>query len=518
MQRQMLSAVVKSAMRRAASPASARAPGRRATAPATPPVPTGSTANNCAAVTASDQASAAAHPKISAMRPIDPHAGAGVVERIAAQPMPQRRRRDARRCSSPTVLACLERGQRARRAHQRQLAAQAVGAERHAQLGGALQRGVGHRDRRQPLARRDDLRRSLASSFAQCSRKRRAIAFERVAAAHHLDALRQVVRRPHFDRQAEPVEQLRPQLALFGVAAADQHEPRGMPDAQTFALDDILAGGGDIEQQIDQMILQQIGFVDVQEAAMRPRQQARLERLFALAPARVRDRARRRRGLRSRRAAGRPPAPAPARTSACRCLRVLLALVAELARAGPDRNCSGSRRRPSSSAATPPARAPPSTLPVPRSPNTSTPPTLGSTAAISSASFISSWPTIAENGNAAAILCLHGRRRASSSTDAVRDIADPLMVEYPAIGELQWSMRTPAKLHSTTALLSAVPGEIKASRQRNANEGHACGANITVGTDRGTSNTREVQNVSPPVELFVSSAPVRFGLLQGSAE
>ena len=37
-------------------------------------------------------------------------------------------------------------------------------------------------------------------------------------------------------------------------------------------------------------------------------------------------------------------------------------------------------------------------LPVPRSPKTSTPPTLGSTAAIRSARFISSWPTIAEKG------------------------------------------------------------------------------------------------------------------------
>ena len=37
-------------------------------------------------------------------------------------------------------------------------------------------------------------------------------------------------------------------------------------------------------------------------------------------------------------------------------------------------------------------------LPVPRSPKTRTPPTDGSTAAISSASFISSWATMAVNG------------------------------------------------------------------------------------------------------------------------
>jgi hypothetical protein len=37
-------------------------------------------------------------------------------------------------------------------------------------------------------------------------------------------------------------------------------------------------------------------------------------------------------------------------------------------------------------------------FPVPRSPNTSTPPIAGSIAAIRIARFISSWPTIAENG------------------------------------------------------------------------------------------------------------------------
>ncbi|MEL7043888.1 MAG: hypothetical protein AAGL66_02565 [Pseudomonadota bacterium] len=42
-------------------------------------------------------------------------------------------------------------------------------------------------------------------------------------------------------------------------------------------------------------------------------------------------------------------------------------------------------------------------LPVPRSPKTSTPPMEGSTAATSSAVFISSWPTMAVKGKAFAI-------------------------------------------------------------------------------------------------------------------
>ncbi len=42
-------------------------------------------------------------------------------------------------------------------------------------------------------------------------------------------------------------------------------------------------------------------------------------------------------------------------------------------------------------------------LPVPRSPKTSTPPMPESTAAIRIASFISSWATMAENGNGTAM-------------------------------------------------------------------------------------------------------------------
>ena len=89
----------------------------------------------------------------------------------------------------------------------------------------------------------------------------------------------EILRRAHLDRQAEPVEQLRPKFALLGIAAADQHEARGMADAQPLALHHVLARGGDVEQQIDQMILQQVHLVDVEEAAMGAGQQAGLERL-----------------------------------------------------------------------------------------------------------------------------------------------------------------------------------------------------------------------------------------------
>ncbi len=104
-------------------------------------------------------------------------------------------------------------------------------------------------------------------------------AVERVAALDDGDPLLEVGRRPHLDRQAEAVEQLRPQLALLGVAAADQHDARRVADAQPLALDDILARRGDVEQQVDDVILEQVDLVDVEEAAVGARQQPRLEAL-----------------------------------------------------------------------------------------------------------------------------------------------------------------------------------------------------------------------------------------------
>ena len=125
------------------------------------------------------------------------------------------------------------------------------------------------------------LARSFASRPAHCAAKAVGIAVEGVAALDHLDARGDVGRRGDVDREAEAVEQLRPQLALFRIAAADQHEARGVADAQALALDDVDARRRNVEQQVDQMVLQQVDLVDVEKAAMGAGQQAGLEGLLA---------------------------------------------------------------------------------------------------------------------------------------------------------------------------------------------------------------------------------------------
>ena len=82
--------------------------------------------------------------------------------------------------------------------------------------------------------------------------------------------------------QAKAVEQLRAQLAFFGVHRADQDEAGRVRNADAFALDGVDAHRSRVKQHIDQMIVEQVDLVDIQEAAIGLRQQARLEAPLAL--------------------------------------------------------------------------------------------------------------------------------------------------------------------------------------------------------------------------------------------
>ena len=107
------------------------------------------------------------------------------------------------------------------------------------------------------------------------------IAVEAVAAFHDLDPVADIGRGAHIDRQAKAVEQLRAQFAFFRVAAADQDEARRVTDGKPFALDDVGARHGDIEQQIDEVIFKQVDFIDVEKTAIGLGEQAGFEALLA---------------------------------------------------------------------------------------------------------------------------------------------------------------------------------------------------------------------------------------------
>ncbi len=151
---------------------------------------------------------------------------------------------------------------------QRQLTTQAIGAQDHAKFGGAAQ-AISLVSILASRLRAAEIRRRIAFvTTAPGLCEAFGIAVKGIAAAHDLDPNFQLGWCFHIDRQAEPIQQLRPEFAFLGVATADQNETRGVPDAQAFALDHILARRGNIQQDIDQMVLKEIDFVDIEEAAM----------------------------------------------------------------------------------------------------------------------------------------------------------------------------------------------------------------------------------------------------------
>ena len=148
---------------------------------------------------------------------LDAHGRAGIVERVAAQAVAQRGRRH------PAQVRVADRRRRPRgspaRGRRGSASARRAGRPCRAPMhscGRPLERGVRHLDgRRAGRARPRCWRRSRPPPCVPLRDERRRIALERVAPSDHLDPGRQVVGRLHLDREAEPVEELRPQLALL---------------------------------------------------------------------------------------------------------------------------------------------------------------------------------------------------------------------------------------------------------------------------------------------------------------
>jgi hypothetical protein len=108
--------------------------------------------------------------------------------------------------------------------------------------------------------------RSAMSSSCQSARNAAFVPVIGVAAADHVDAHLDVLGADHLDRQAEPVQKLRAKLPFLRVAGADEDEARGMADRQALTLHHVLTRLGDVEQQVDKVILQQVDLVDIEVA------------------------------------------------------------------------------------------------------------------------------------------------------------------------------------------------------------------------------------------------------------
>ena len=174
-------------------------------------------------------------------------------------------------------LVAVECRKGASRAQHGQFTAEPIGAERDAEARRIFEGGGRHLDIRQPGPGFGEHGAEVGVLAGPLPHEGGAVGIELVATHDDLDAGGNVGGCADLHREAEAVEKLRTKLPLFRIAAADQNESRRMTNAEPLSLDDIFAGGRDIEQKVDDVILEQIHLVDIEKAAMSPRQQPRLE-------------------------------------------------------------------------------------------------------------------------------------------------------------------------------------------------------------------------------------------------
>ncbi len=124
-----------------------------------------------------------------------------------------------------------------------------------------------------PVARGGDPVRQSGLLVGVPGGERGRVGFVRHPRADHLGAHVDLPGGADVDGQAEPVEQLRAQLALFGVHRADQHETGLVGMRYAVALDVHAAHRGGVEQNVHQVVVQQVHLVDVEHAAVGAGQQ-----------------------------------------------------------------------------------------------------------------------------------------------------------------------------------------------------------------------------------------------------
>ncbi len=162
-------------------------------------------------------------------------------------------------------------------ARQHQVCAHAVDVEGRAQRGDPAQLGIREDHRVHPGAGDHDPCGEFGVGVGPPRGEPGRVGFERQAAAHHLGPGRHLARRGDVHGEAEPVQQLRAQLAFLRVHRSHQQERCRVRDRDAFALDVRAPHRRGIQQQVDEVVVQQVHLVDVEHAPVRGGEQAGLE-------------------------------------------------------------------------------------------------------------------------------------------------------------------------------------------------------------------------------------------------
>src|SRR5215211_802045 len=207
---------------------------------------------------------------------------AGFIEGIASPAVREGEQRGPAHVLGGDDAARLPGGQSAGGLRGHQVAAQTVYTELCAQGGYLVERLFGEMRDGEPFASLLHAAGKLRVGGEPFCCKALRVGFVAQAAADYLDPLLRVEITGDLDRDPEPVQELRPELALLRVHRPDQDEARRVPDAHPLALHVVRPHRRHVEQEVHEMIREQVHLVHVQDAPVRRREKTRLERLLTL--------------------------------------------------------------------------------------------------------------------------------------------------------------------------------------------------------------------------------------------
>lgn len=128
---------------------------------------------------------------------------------------------------------------RTRRTHESQLSPQTIRAEPAAEFDSLFQDRVRNDNVLQGQPRIDNLLAQRPGLGLPLLNETFRVALKCITPADNLDPLWNIGRGPYIDAEPEPVEKLRPEIALFRIAGTHQNETRGVTDTQPLPFDDI---------------------------------------------------------------------------------------------------------------------------------------------------------------------------------------------------------------------------------------------------------------------------------------
>ncbi len=168
-------------------------------------------------------------------------------------------------------------GQRGRRTRHHDVGAHTVHLERRTGRRDLPQRPVAEPHRRQPLPRRDDP--SPYGGFLAGPTRGELLRLVLIGQTSFddLDALLGIAGGGDLDSEAEAVQQLGTQFAFLRVHGPDEQEPCGVPHGDALALDVGGAHGGGVQQNVNEVVMKQVDFIDVENAPVRGGEEAGFE-------------------------------------------------------------------------------------------------------------------------------------------------------------------------------------------------------------------------------------------------